>query len=162
MTCQVMQDLEGDYYIVSDRKRGIYWTVFFSMGMFQAIDAQPDEIQHLHAQPELSATKLAYEWFRRPCTWEALRILREAIDLKLPGDLPPTKEYVKKEFKIGEFSSKVSINRVTLAEICLEHKWEPSVARRLLRKAGLQPAGRWEWDKSAISPIITLISQGYR
>jgi hypothetical protein len=89
-------------------------------------------------------------------------VLHEAIKAKLPGELPSEKEYEKKEFKLSETKSAIAFDRVALADICKEHKWEASQARRILRKAGLQPSGRWEWDKSGVPKVIQLIRANYR
>lgn len=40
-------------------------------------------------------------------------------------------------------------NVVTLAELAKEVGLKPPVARRKLRAAGLEPEGRWKWDKDS-------------
>ena len=162
MAYQVMQDPDGDYYIVSSKYSDVFMVAMWVEGMFQCMECQPDDILMLHAQPELSASKLAFEWVRKPSTWEAMAIFQEAIKAKLPGELPPEKEFIKKEFKLSKMKSSIAFDTTPLADICKEHKWEPSVCRRILRKAGLQPAGRWEWDKQKVPGIIQLISQSYK
>jgi hypothetical protein len=160
MAYQVMQDTEGDYYIVSSKYAPDYLVVSRVEGMYQCLECSGEDIFELHAQPQLSASKLSFEWVRKPSTWEALMVFNEAIKAKLPGDLPAEKEYVKKEFKLAD--SKVALNRISLADLCVEQKWEPAQVRRILRKNGLKPSGRWEWDKSGVSRVILLVSKEYK
>ncbi len=155
-----MQDTEGNYYILSDKYFPLYSLVLWSGTMFEAFDCSPEDLLELHACPEISPSKLAFEWYRKPATWQALSVLNEALKLNLPGELPPEREYVKKEFKISD--SIVKFDRVSLANLCEEHKWDASQVRRILRKASLKPQGRWEWDKADLPPVIQLILQNYR
>ena len=111
MAYQVMQDTEGDYYILCDKYTPSYTLIAWSEGMYQGIECSPDDLQELHACPELSPSKLAFEWVRKPCTWEALLILNPCLKAKLPGELPPLKEYIKKEFKLSETKSAISFSR---------------------------------------------------
>lgn len=159
---QVMQDTDGDYYIVSDKYAPRYDVASMVEGMFQLTECTAEDLGGLKACPELSATKLAFEWYRRKVTWQAMIILKECLDAKLPGELPPEKIYEKKEFKLSDTASAIRLDMVSLADLCKDKKWDPSQVRRILRKAGLKPQGRWEWPKSQINEVISLVAKGYK
>lgn len=95
--------------------------------------------------------------------WGKDNVLPDGTVVNPVGKVSTKDDKPEKKKRTGKAPPKreVPAGFVTLAELCDEHKWEPSRVRAALRKAEWEkPDGGWQWKKGTIEKKLVALMKG--